>query len=111
MSRIGKSSWRTIGLAQATAEVAGRYTQADSRIRVFRQENRGVAVSRNEGLARSDPRRPLVVFLDHDDMLEPDALRELSSLLWSNPQLPAAHCEARYVDAAANRFRMAGTVL
>lgn len=99
-----KEDWEAVvvndGSTDATGEIACQYSKIDSRIRVANQDNRGVAESCNEGLLKSDPARPLALFLHSDDMLESDALSELSSLLYSKSDAPAAHCESRCVDAA-----------
>ena len=60
------------GSTDATAEVLRPFA---SRFSLHRQENQGVAVARNRGmdLARGE----WLMFLDADDMLEPDALSRL----------------------------------
>jgi glycosyltransferase involved in cell wall biosynthesis len=69
------------GSTDDTAEVALGYVAADRRVRLIRQENRGLAGARNRGLAAS--RGEYVVFLDSDDRLVEEALevgvRELAS--------------------------------
>lgn len=99
-----KVDWEAVvvndGSTDTTWKIACQYSKIDRRIRVVSQENRGVAESCNEGLLKSDPTRPLALFLHSDDTLEPEALSELSLLLYSNKDAPAAHCESRCVDAA-----------
>ena len=69
------------GSTDDTAEVASGYAAANRRVRLIRQENRGLAGARNRGLAES--RGEYVVFLDSDDRLVEEALevgvRELAS--------------------------------
>jgi glycosyltransferase involved in cell wall biosynthesis len=69
------------GSKDQTAEVASQYVSKDPRVRLIRQENRGLAGARNRGLAES--RGEYVVFLDSDDRLQERALevgvRELAS--------------------------------
>src|SRR5215210_7397761 len=67
------------GSTDTTSEVASGH--ADAGVRLFRQENRGLAGARNRGLAES--KGEYVVFLDSDDRLLGEALavgvRELKS--------------------------------
>src|SRR4028118_1383709 len=60
------------GSTDDTAEVASSYAAEDARVRLVRQENRGLAGARNRGLAES--RGEYVVFLDSDDRLAEEAL-------------------------------------
>src|SRR5918995_773024 len=66
-----------------TAQVASEYASRDSRVRLVRQQNRGLAGARNRGLGESVGE--YVVFLDSDDRLLEEALevgvRELASHL------------------------------
>ena len=56
----------------------------DARIRFVRAEqNGGISVASNDGLALA--RGEWVGFLDHDDLLEPDALFEIVRILQSHP--------------------------
>jgi glycosyltransferase involved in cell wall biosynthesis len=56
------------GSSDETSEVAGSY----ERVRLIRQENRGLAEARNTGIKHSEG--DYLVFLDADDRLLPDAL-------------------------------------
>jgi glycosyltransferase involved in cell wall biosynthesis len=56
------------GSTDETSEVAGSY----ERVRLIRQENRGLAEARNTGIKHSEG--DYLVFLDADDRLLPDAL-------------------------------------
>ena len=69
-----------------------------SRIKVAEGANSGVATARNEGLALTDPRSAFVIFLDHDDVWEPEALEMLVALLDAHPEYSAAHSLARCID-------------
>src|SRR2546421_13123372 len=65
------------GSADGTPGVAQRYAGRDARIRVVRQANGGVAAARNRGMQETDPSSEYVIFLDHDDVWEIDALETL----------------------------------
>jgi glycosyltransferase involved in cell wall biosynthesis len=86
------------GSRDQTGAVADRFAAQDARVRAIHQENRGLAGARNAGFAASDPKSDLVLFLDADDVLEPDALGVLSALLDSSPSVDAAHGAARLID-------------
>src|SRR5215204_6839447 len=60
------------GSEDGTEEVASGYAKEDPRVRLIRQENRGLAAARNRGL--SEVGGEYVVFLDSDDRLVPEAL-------------------------------------
>jgi glycosyltransferase involved in cell wall biosynthesis len=58
------------GSTDDTAEVARSY---DSQIRYIYQENQGVCAARNKGIREA--RAELIVFLDADDILEPNMIK------------------------------------
>jgi glycosyltransferase involved in cell wall biosynthesis len=60
------------GSGDGTGEVASGYAKEDSRVRLVRQENRGLAAARNRGLAEAEGE--YIVFLDSDDRLVSEAL-------------------------------------
>jgi glycosyltransferase involved in cell wall biosynthesis len=60
------------GSNDCTEEVASGYAREDPRVRLIRQENRGLAAARNRGLAEAGGE--YVVFLDSDDRLVSGAL-------------------------------------
>src|SRR5215216_6363380 len=60
------------GSEDGTEEVASGYAKEDPRVRLIKQENRGLAAARNRGLAEAGGE--YVVFLDSDDRLVSGAL-------------------------------------
>jgi glycosyltransferase involved in cell wall biosynthesis len=60
------------GSEDSTEEVASGYTKKDPRVRLIRQDNKGLAAARNRGL--SEAGGEYVVFLDSDDRLVLEAL-------------------------------------
>jgi glycosyltransferase involved in cell wall biosynthesis len=72
------------GSTDETSEVASGYEAGHHQVRLIRQENRGLAGARNRGLAEA--RGDLLVFLDADDRLLPEALEVQVSELEARPQ-------------------------
>lgn len=62
------------GSTDGSAAICDAYAQKDPRIRVIHQENRGICAARNAGLALA--RGEFVGFMDNDDYLYPDTLRD-----------------------------------
>ena len=86
------------GSTDETLAIARSYTH-DERVRVSTASNGGVAAARNAGYAGTDPRATYVIFLDSDDMWEPDALQTMVDSLDAHPEWVGVHCTARCVDA------------
>jgi glycosyltransferase involved in cell wall biosynthesis len=83
------------GSTDDSREVLARFG-AD--IRLVLQENRGVAASRNRGIALSSA--PLVAFLDADDAWLPNKLERQVGALARHPDVGLVHCGMAYVDVA-----------
>ena len=60
-------------------EICDEYAQNDERLRVFHQQNSGVSIARNRGL--SEARGKYVTFVDSDDWIGEDYLRDLYDAL------------------------------
>ena len=97
------SAWEVIlvddGSEDDTGAIARRYAARDPRIHVYSQANAGVSAARNFGFAQADPAAEGVIFLDADDVWEPDALETLGQALAAHPEAPAVYGLARYIDA------------
>lgn len=65
------------GSSDHTAEIALGWAQRDARVRVLKQENRGVSAARNLGLCHAQGE--WVTFVDSDDLLMPHALETMLS--------------------------------
>lgn len=87
------------GSKDDTRAVAEALAHEDSRVSVFTQENSGVSAARNHGLDKANPSFPYALCLDSDDLLLPDALQLLLTLLELNPDAPAACGFLQDIDA------------
>src|SRR5260370_14657781 len=90
------------GSADGTADVALDYANDHDRISVVQQPNLGVGAARNRGLAEADPACEYVIFLDPDDVWEPNALSSLLEALERGPDAVAASGLSRMIDGAGN---------
>ena len=87
------------GSSDGTVDMAKHYADLDHRISVSGGANGGVAAARNRGLAATNPGTEFVIFLDSDDVWEPDTLETLVAVLDAEPELSSAHSIARCIDA------------
>ncbi|HEX5322178.1 MAG TPA: glycosyltransferase family A protein [Capsulimonadaceae bacterium] len=90
------------GSTDGTAQIARDCAQRDARFRLIRQENGGTARARNAGVKAIGYESEYVLFLDHDDVLETNALEALTSTLEGTSGMMAAHGLARKIDAHGN---------
>ena len=86
------------GSADGTVGVAHEYAAGDRQVRVVEQANAGVGAARNRGLAEAEAGAEFVIFLDQDDVWEPDALAVLVEALERQPEAVAASGLARIID-------------
>lgn len=72
--------WETIcvndGSTDGSAVLLDEYAAKDSRLRIVNQPNSGLSSARNTGLRES--KGEIVLFLDSDDWMEPEALQTLA---------------------------------
>ncbi|MDO8586167.1 MAG: glycosyltransferase family A protein [Armatimonadota bacterium] len=73
------------GSTDGSADILARYEKQDSRVRVLRQENSGIAASRNNALRHA--RGNYVAVMDSDDVSLPDRLAKQVALLENNPEI------------------------
>jgi glycosyltransferase involved in cell wall biosynthesis len=98
-----RADWELVivddGSTDGTAEVARGLGAEDARVRVVTNpQNLGMAAARNRGLAAISSSAAYVAFLDHDDMLAPEALETLRAALVADTDAGAAHGTAIGVD-------------
>ena len=63
------------GSIDNTFGIISEYAERDYRIRIYRQQNKGVSVARNRGIKES--RGDFLIFLDADDWMETDTVETL----------------------------------
>lgn len=95
------TAWELIivddGSSDKTAEIAEQYAARDPRIRLVSQKSAGVSAARNFGASLIHPDADFLIFLDADDVWEPQALALLSEALAAHIEAPAAYGLARYI--------------
>lgn len=75
----------------------------DGRVRYHRlKENRGISENTNAALRMA--RGEFVVFADHDDILEADALYEMASLLNEDPETDVIYTDEDKINRAGNAY-------
>ena len=67
------------GSTDGSNEILGHYAERNLRIRVINQQNEGLSSARNTGIRNANG--DYVFFLDSDDMIAPDAMQKIASLL------------------------------
>jgi peptidoglycan/xylan/chitin deacetylase (PgdA/CDA1 family)/2-polyprenyl-3-methyl-5-hydroxy-6-metoxy-1,4-benzoquinol methylase len=87
------SHWEAIvvddGSTDDTLEIANRFSQQDSRIRVVSQSSMGVCGARNTGIQHAQ--NDWLLFLDADDWILPQHLDRLIDATASNPNLDVVY--------------------
>jgi glycosyltransferase involved in cell wall biosynthesis len=73
-----------------------RWMQRDSRIRLVKQPNQGVAAARNTGAAATTA--PLLAFLDADDLWAPGKIAEQVAVLAEDAQPRLVYCWFTQID-------------
>ena len=102
-----RADWRLIvvddGSSDATADVVGRFVEADPRIQLIRKQNEGLSAARNTAIEASDS--PYIAFLDADDMWLPQYLQAMAAALEADERAGIACTDAWALDVETGRFR------
>lgn len=97
------ASWELIvvddGSDDATPRIVATMAQQDARIRLLQQANSGVAAARNRGQREAHAEAEFILFLDHDDLLQPTALARLVGTLEAQPDVVAAYGDFAVIDS------------
>ena len=105
------SSWELIivddGSLDKTAFIANEYTGKDSRIKVVNSSGKGVSAARNAGMELTGGK--YIAFVDADDYLEPDYLKELFDRA-NDTNADIVQCSFSFIDEAGDKTPDANSV-
>lgn len=98
-------SWEAIlvndGSSDQTESIGRNFAKRDSRVRYIKQENQGLSAARNTGMKIA--KGELLLFLDADDWLELNCLKNYSRVISSNPEVTILRCGYSYWDKPSGR--------
>ncbi len=104
------NDWEAIiiddGSTDSTAGIARSFAAKDRRIRLFQQENAGLANARNFGYQESSAESEFCIFLDSDDVWEPNCLEILIAAYKSTSDSLIVYGYARYIDSESSPIPM-----
>jgi glycosyltransferase involved in cell wall biosynthesis len=90
------TDWECIVVDDGSTEDLSRVEKMDPRVRLAKQENRGVAVARNRGLALSGGQ--YIALLDADDQWVPEKIAAQVALMDSNADLLECHTGCNMIN-------------
>ncbi len=102
------SNWELILIDDGSAspsitELLERFNSSEARVRVIQREtNKGVSYSTNEGIDASVG--DYVVFMDHDDFIEPDALFWVADAINRDPQAALIYTDEDKSDESGELY-------
>lgn len=94
------------GSLDGSLTILKSYAKKDNRIHIVDQENQGVAVARNVGLANAGG--DYILFVDADDWVESDIAENLLTLLEETPDADIAVCASDSAESSADIIRSMG---
>jgi glycosyltransferase involved in cell wall biosynthesis len=87
------------GSVDGTADVIERYLHQEPRLRLVQQRNGGPGKARTAGLGVASPNARYMLFLDHDDLLEPEAVATMVRYLDERPDVGMVYCDWTCIDS------------
>jgi glycosyltransferase involved in cell wall biosynthesis len=91
------------GSTDATVAIAEAFARDDQRVRILRQEHRGVSAALNFALNHISGE--FVARLDADDLWHPTKLQKQVELMAADPAVALTHTFVRYIDASGRIVR------
>ena len=91
------TDWECIVVDDGSTEDLSRIEKMDSRVRLIHQENRGISMARNRGIAESTGE--FIAFLDHDDLWLPAKLECQIKAMLATPELGLCYTDFAAMDA------------
>lgn len=82
------------GSPDKSIEICQKFT--DNRIKIIKQENRGVAAARNTGIRQAQGE--YLAFLDADDLWTPEKLAKHVEHLENSPAVGVSFCRSAFID-------------
>jgi glycosyltransferase involved in cell wall biosynthesis len=95
-------SWEAVVVDDGSEEDISGVTELDRRIRLIRQENRGLTAARNTAIARSDSE--FVAFLDADDVWLPRKLELQIETLTASADAALCSTDFERINVDGDRF-------
>ncbi|MGC9217697.1 glycosyltransferase family 2 protein, partial [Acidithiobacillus sp.] len=90
------TDWECIVVDDGSTEDLSRIEKMGPRVRLIRQENRGISMARNRGIAESTGE--FVAFLDHDDAFLPTKLERQVAAMSRGANIGLCHTDFAVMD-------------
>ncbi|MBO1051112.1 MAG: glycosyltransferase family 2 protein [Dolichospermum sp. DET73] len=87
------------GSTDNSAEIVASYTEIEPRLKLIRQSNNGMCITRNNGFKSCSEQSQYLLFFDADDCLEPQMLEVMITYLNTHLDVGAAYCDYYNIDA------------
>ena len=94
------TDWECIVVDVGSTEDLSRVEKMDPRVRLVRQENRGISMARNRGIAESAGE--FIAFLDHDDAFLPAKLERQVAAMACDVNIGLCHTDFAVMDESGN---------